>query len=1096
VSESLTYADALKILGDRQSRLVGFFDGVVSAGLTAWSATSWWTGTDPSIPLNLFDLKDEIVRFGHEAVRRLGERRSGLSRFDRSQRLAAAHAVLVVSSYFDALGQADLPIPPQRLALTANDKVGQATGDVPSKGPKGYAGLVEGLLSDRLPLPEPHLPYARTREAIGSLYELMSRRLATFVRGVNDWDRLASRERTRMLDAIMRVPVQALKTYDETFQRLVTDNREFEVWAGLNEAHALGAGLSEVGRLLTEMAARRPGDRPLTHLIRGYRAALADPIVATGRAPEWVALPTLGEAYVSPRCKAAEVRPGDTPSAQDWWEDQVLLPHAERFLAGYLTSPRAAHAPLVVLGEPGSGKSKLTEVLAARLPDGDFLPIRVELRDVDADAPIVEQIEQTIYRQAGERAGFHDLVEAAGGALPVVMLDGFDELLQAVGVNRYDYLEQVRDFQRRQLAIGYPIAVVVTSRTVVADRVRYPVGTIALQLQPFGDDQVRHWLEVWRHHNTALLATRGLRPLTAEAALSHRELARQPLLLLMLAIFDATGNALQGGDTSLGQAELYEALLMDFAFREIRKYPENRALTLSAQRKVAEAELERLAVVALAMFARGRQSVTDEELDRDLPILLPTKNGTVHDGPGEDDYANTNDASLSMAQRATGRFFFIHRSQAHAQGRWTRTYEFLHTTFGEFLVAWLTTRALAALVAAGGAHDRPPAGSATGEPLDDGFLYSVLSFACVAERAPIADSLAEIMRGLPDAARQRHRALLLGLLDRALYPNPGRSYAAYEPARHPLTRRLAAYSANLTVLLVLLDTEGTTAGAMFGAAGAGPAAAVQRWIDHSYLWKAQLPASEWNGLVHTVRVRVVRDGASIDVRLSREDGSPASVLDSFAISPPGTQVEPTDYDVLVSHGSAESYDYRVPATTELGFLIRKMAFLPNWRMGMLLLQAVPYFRIMGDRIRWHQGGDNSILPAYLLSHLDYARDTPTWKRADLYAPCLEAMTSFPELESQVLLRLRDDARTLPVATTVDLLRQAGSIPPSAAYLEVINDLWSRHPGGGARAGIGGRGLIVALVKGIEQRWPDADLSRLAPDLRAAASARRRATTTT
>ena len=81
------------------------------------------------------------------------------------------------------------------------------------------------------------------------------------------------------------------------------------------------------------------------------------------------------------------------------------------------------------------------------------------------------------------------------------MLDGFDELLQAAGVNRYDYLEQVREFQRRQLAIGRPVAVIVTSRTVVADRVRYPAGSVALQLQPFDDDQVRQWLMVWRRHN-------------------------------------------------------------------------------------------------------------------------------------------------------------------------------------------------------------------------------------------------------------------------------------------------------------------------------------------------------------------------------------------------------------------------------------------------------------------------------------------------------------------------------------------------------------------------------------------------------------------
>ena len=817
MADSLTYADALKILGDGESRLVGLLDGAATAGLAAWTATAWATGNDVSAALNLFDLKDEVVRFGRDAVRRIAERRSGLSRFDRTQRLAAAHAALVVSSYFETLGKTELPIAPQRLA--ASDKVVHATGGSP---PKGYAELIDGLLSDRLPLPEPHVPYARTREEIGSLYGLMSRRLAAIVRGGPAWERLAGRERTRVLDTLVALPAEAVRAYDDAFQRLATDNREFEVWASFTEAHGLGSGLAEVGRLLTEMASRHAGDRPRNHLLRGYRAALADPVVATGRAPEWVALPTLGEAYVNPRCKAAEVRPGDAPSGQEWWDDQAPVPYADRFLTGYLTSPRAAHAPLIVLGEPGSGKSKLTEVLAARLPEGDFLPVRVELRDVDAEATIQDQIEQAIFRQAGERIGFHDLVEAAPDALPVVMLDGFDELLQAAGVNRYDYLEQVRELQRRQLAIGRPVAVIVTSRTVVADRVRYPAGSVALQLQPFDDDQVRRWLMVWRRHNAGLLSSRGLEPLTPEAALAHRDLARQPLLLLMLAIFDATGNALQRGSGSLGQAELYEALLMDFAAREILKYPENRSLPAEGQRRLAEKELERLSAVALAMFARGRQSVTDAELDRDLPILVP------------EDSVPEDEAALSTAQRATGRFFFIHRSEAHVQDRRTRTYEFLHTTFGEFLVAWLARRALADLVTAG-------------DTRDDGFLYSVLSFAGVAGRAPVADSLAEMLAALPDAERSRYREVLLALLGGALYPNPERTYGAYEPVRLPMTRRLAVYSANLTLLLVLLDPDGVGVGAMFGD--------IESWIEHSYLWKAQLPATEWNGFVYNVRPR-------------------------------------------------------------------------------------------------------------------------------------------------------------------------------------------------------------------------------------------------
>lgn len=1067
MSESLTYVDALKILGDRPSRLVGLLDGVMSAGLATWAATAWTMGSDPSAPMNLFDLKDEVVRFGNESVRRISERRNGLSRYDRTQRLAAAHAVLVVSSYFETLDRTELPLTPEELTVAAGESFGGSP-------PKGYVDLIDGLLSDRLPLPEPHVPYSRTREAIEDVYDLMSRRLATLVRAAPAYDSLAGRERARVLEKVSGMPSQALSAYDDAFRRLATDNREFEVWAGFTEAAGLSAGLLEVGRLLTEMAGRRPGDRPRSHLIRTYRAALADPVVATGHAPEWVALPTLGEAYVSPHCKAAAVGPGDAPSGKEWWDAQEPVPHVEAFLAGFLTLPRAVQAPLVVLGEPGSGKSKLTEVLAARLPDQDFLPIRVELRDVEAESLIQEQIEQAIFRQAGERVAFHDLIDAAADALPVVMFDGFDELLQAAGVNRYDYLEQVRDFQRRQLALDRPVVVIVTSRTVVADRVRYPAGSIALQLQPFTDDQVRQWLEVWGRHNAELLRARGLRPLTAEAALSHRDLARQPLLLLMLAIFDATENALLARDAGLGQAELYEALLMDFALREIRKYPANQALPLSAQRKLAESELDRLAAVALAMFARGRQSVSDAELDRDLALLRPEPSSVDPD----------DEAALSLAQRAIGRFFFIHRSEAHTRGHRTRTYEFLHTTFGEFLVAWLTNRALGDLVAVNElVRSRSTAG---GGRLDDGFLYSILSFACVAERVPVVDFLAAIFHDLPDQTRTAYRELLLEILDGALYPHPSRSYPAYEPARHPLTRRLAAYSANLTVLLVLLSAEGVGVRAMFRSAGA----AVERWMEHGHLWKGQLTVSEWNGLVSTVRVRVAREEAGVEVTLTRDDGSPARLLDVFVISPPGSHTETTDYDVLLSH-DPKSYDLSVPPSTYLGLSIREMGFLPNWHTAMLLLQSVPYLRAMGgEQIRWWKGEDGAILPVYLLSLLDYTKTGPAWERAQHYMPCFEALKSFPALQEPILLRLRDDARTLPVATMVDLLREASCVPPSEAYFDVVNDLWARNSGK-TSPGIGGRGMIIALARALRQKWPDADLERMAPGLRTATYGKRR-----
>lgn len=1062
--ESLTYAEALKILGHREGRLVRLLDAVATLGLAGWSVTSWMTGTDPTLLLNLFDFKNETVRLAGEALRHLAEGRGGLSRYDRSQRLVAAHAVLVVSSYFEALDTPDLPVGVDRFGLTPGEKLAQASGGRP---PEGYAELVEGLLCDRLPAPEPHRPYVQTRATIGDLYQSMSRRLSRFVPGLAAWHELSRGEQTALREAIQRAPETALARYDEAFRRLAADNREFEIWANLLEAHALGAGLIGMSTVLTEMAGRHPGDRPVSHLRRGQRAALTEPVIATGQAPEGVVLPALGDIYINPRFKVAEVGPNDKPELPEWWEQWEVLPHVDGFLAGYLTAPRATRAPLVVLGEPGSGKSKLTEVLAARLPETEFLPIRVELRDVAAESMVHEQIEQAIYRDQGERAAFHDLLEATRGALPVVILDGFDELLQAAEVNRYDYLEQVRDFQRRQAAIDHPVAVIVTSRTVVADRVRFPAETVAAQIQPFDDEQIRLWLEVWRRHNEDALAARGLQPLSAERALAHRELAEQPLLLLMLAIFDATRNALQVGGESLDRAGLYTALLMDFASREVEKSPQNRSLPTARQRRLAERELTQLGAVALGMFARSRQAISEPDLDRDLPTLLPERGVTDAD------------AALSPSQRVTGRFFFIHTSHAQALEEPARSYEFLHPTFAEFLFAWLAVRALRDLAAVREMMEQRS--TAAGDQLDDGFLYAVLSFTCLAVRAPIVDFVADLLGQLPHREQEQCRGLLPELLTRSLYPHPSRSYQSYEPARYPIPRRLAAYSANLALLLVLLRGE-ASAEEMFG----GPGSA-RTWLEHARLWQAQLSYNEWNGLRESLRVQVRQAENSVAVTLRREDGSDISPLDSLVVTVPGSRIEPKDYEVRLIHSPEEWAHLRFSPSSHMGHVIKDMGFAPFWRAGLLVLQATPFLEATGGEIRWQDAEDSWVLPAYLLARLDHTRDAPPAQRSITYRECLEAATPYPELVRQVLLRLREEVRSLPPSAITDLLRTATEVRPTRQFVDIVNELWL-HLTPNTKID-NGRDLLIAIVKAAHKKWPNEELTGLSPKISLAVSAK-------
>jgi hypothetical protein len=837
--ETPSYADALRILGCKDGRLAKVIGFAAAAERTGWALAG-----GQQLAMGLADMRHSIVRYGEDVTSRMSELRGGVDRHTRTQRLAAAHAVIVVSAYFEALGEAKLPFTLEQL-----DRTGQISRGVPTR--ERFARLMAELLLRRLPTPEPHVPYGGTRQAVERAYLRMSEAMTGYASGLPVWDELTVDDRLLLPRMLAEGPVaHALRIYDEDYRSLSLGSQEFGVRSLVTERPPPATALSRVAWLLAELAPPRVGDRPMIHLVRMAANALDQPLLLAGKLPEDVYLPLLGEGYLTPRCRVAELTREAAPASRAWWEEQRLLPDTEAFLAGHLTSLRATQAPLLVLGEPGSGKTKLTEVLAARLARSEFLPIRVELQSVAARASVTEQIEQAVAALLAEHVAYADLVEAGDGAQPVILLDGFDELVQG-GVNRYDYLAHVQEFQRREAGLGRPVAVIVTSRTAAADRIRLPDGLLALELQPFEDDQVRQWLDIWDQANRALLARRDLKPLPAEAALAHGEMARQPLLLLLLALYDAGSNALQrGAPRPLKRSRLYEVLLRDFTERE----------TGGARRVLIDQELVMLGTAALSMLARGRQVITAEALERDLPALCRG---------GEDDEPAEEDGGAGWARRATERFFFVRRN-GHA---------FLHATFGDFLVAWLAMYALRDLD-----RRRRLAGDeplALVQSVDDDLLYAVTSHSCLAERGPTVGFILELLDEVPGAVRARCADLLTGLLRRSLHERGRRHFTGFRPVRHTVTRRLAAYSANLTLLIVCASEEPVAVSALLP----GPDY-LERWSAFTHLWKGQLGEEGWTGLLTALSARRVLADGREDVVLggTRHDAAGTSGMGDAVVA--------------------------------------------------------------------------------------------------------------------------------------------------------------------------------------------------------------------
>ncbi|WP_433336087.1 NACHT domain-containing protein [Spirillospora sp. CA-294931] len=796
------------------------------------------TGGGSELAVSLFDAKGELAKLSHELVGGLTDRMRGLSRFDRTERLNAAFHVLFFAAFFEAVTEADLPPAIKDLKLSRADQLALAGGQ--GGGSVGLADLVEGFTgsqyrTDILPIPG----YGLGRRRWSTRYEIIAADLLRFIEGLEIWDRLDETARDR-LAIVLRTEVTnaAVRRFDEHFRQLATDFPEVAFWmdradheATRDEVRRLATGFAGLHAALERMAIGREPDDRRTGLARHYRRQMERPVANTGDLPEGLQVPTLADAYVNP---GYQLRPGDHGlNDESIWQGRRQMPDLQLFLLGYLTMPRATEVPLLVLGQPGSGKSVLTQVLAARLPASDFMAVRVVLRETPADTDLQSQIEFAVRAATGENIPWPELSRTTGDALPVVILDGFDELLQATGVSQSDYLERIVDFQEREAGQGRPVAVIVTSRTAVANRARIPArGLWIVRLEPFTDAQTEKWLDIWNRTNISELGRRGLRPIPLETVLRYRDLASQPLLLMMLAIYDADGNDLQCDAGSLDLAQLYERLLTRFAEREVAK--SRGGLDRREFTEAVEHELLRLSIAALAMFNRGRQWVTEDELSTDLAALTPEELSVSDAGFR---------APLTRGQRLIGRFFFVHQARAVRHESQLSTYEFLHATFGEFLVARLTCQAMNELVALA----RLGTGRMRRQPVDDGFLRTLISFAPLCAREPVMDFLEQQIGRIENDDRRLLGDQLLTLFQGSL--DARLDAATYAPNSVPVTGRYAAYSVNLLLLTTLVRGELT--GAELFPQAESP---VRAWRRHAQFWHSQFSDDGWTGLIELLRL--------------------------------------------------------------------------------------------------------------------------------------------------------------------------------------------------------------------------------------------------
>lgn len=855
----------------------------------------------------LISAKGEATKVGKWLAKRLLTREIEKNIDRRQERLIAAHVVISYAAFFEVLSDRlnrvakELNVDLDRMAI-----VQDATRDA-------APGVEDDVSKSEvtIPLPHPGEGFVVHVDRMRDLYTTLAKAVQAVITNTEQWSSADEKTRDKAIAAMSEKLIGAAITrYKARYAELAERYPEFYIWASLDLAdHALtgirklsaevrdaislisprqtfDVGFERLETLIESLPAsiaRNTTDLTLRQLQNGYEAAVACPVIqekpfASLGTPE-LQFPTAEQIFVPQAFKV--LRYGGTERLEDpaTWRLAPTRDDLGVFLVSFLSSPYSETSPLIILGHPGSGKSLLTKILAARLGLKSHTVLRVELRDVKADVDVASQIEEQIKLSVNRNIDWALIADQVGAAAGVIILDGYDELLQASGRVHSGYLLKVKQFQQNELAVRRrPIRAIVTSRVTLIDRAIVPKDCTILKLEEFDEPRQRKWMTVWNSVNERYFASSGAQPFSIPARnQAVEELARQPLLLLMLAIYESDGNPLRRG-RKLDRTALYDSLIQRFVERERSKSDAFRDADKVSRAKELDREVERLGIPAIGMFNRRSLSILESQLNADLRFFnaLP-----VMPSAGEE-------RSLSGAALLLGSFFFVHESKAAAKRSGADgnevdvAFEFLHNTFGEFLAADFLLRRVMAECRNFSAYRANPdlAGELTRKlSAPDGLprsWFGGLVYTPLFSRPVVGQMLREWMpkrvaaaglkaddvrRDLKELVDSQLRLVLQG----GVIPNVVLSREGSAVADLPVLGHLAVYTLNLITLAAILIPDGYECDERH--VGTHPDGA-RPWDRLTQLWRSWFSRDNLQGIVGALQT--VRSGEIVTVRYNAE----------------------------------------------------------------------------------------------------------------------------------------------------------------------------------------------------------------------------------
>lgn len=669
--------------------------------------------------LELLDVKDRLFNLGHKVYDFIAQKIE-MDYIDRTEQMRAAYALICYTAYFDVL-QDVLPNDVRRKLKLKFEKKKELMVESIDSADTLQTLPVASDIHCNVFYADHVTSFSDIKKQLTTVYERVTRNLIKMILDAsifNENKKKENQELETLKTKLEKLPQHAIKVYESQYLHLADQFNDFALFAQLKNFEGIHyaieknkvaidmiAGVTKnidiglknlnsiVNSIVMEYSDIQAQDI-IDDLAQKYIATIEEPIIddkEISSDTETISLrfPRIVDAFIPQSYKCLSYERKETKLEDtSVWSQLPTQNDLDRFFIKYLYSPNSIDYPLVILGQPGSGKSLLTKVLSAQLMSNSYVVVRIPLREVNAedgiDVLVEDQIKKLTNRPLSTQ-GYGGFAAQFNEKPLIIILDGYDELLQAKGDVFSGYLEMVRRFQQDQKAMKRPVRIIITSRITLIDKARIPINSTILRLMEFDHHQRKAWIDIWNNINADYFSESNITPFSLPSEEkggenSVIELAEQPLLLLMLALYDSEANEL-AKTNDIKRTELYDNLLRRFVRRERRRYVSGfEDKSVDEQEKIIDQEMGRLGVVAIGMYNREEVVIRSRQLEEDLD----TFNARRDDGSPR---LNT----LKESESVLGGFFFIHKStaqdvDAHSDNS-ESAYEFLHNTFGEFLTA-------------------------------------------------------------------------------------------------------------------------------------------------------------------------------------------------------------------------------------------------------------------------------------------------------------------------------------------------------------------------------------------------------------------------